>query len=349
LAAEAGVKPTVNEEEPPGAMESGKTSPEEVKPVPAREACVTLRAAVLGLRMVMVCVLFTPTLTLPKVTLEGMTEIWVCTPVPESAIVSGELAALLTTVILPARLPVVVGANATRKEVDCPPARLKGSPSAALLNPAPLSVICEMETLEFPVFEIVTVRTALVPVVRLPKLSDAGDAESWRFVEMPVPASGTTSEEFGALLMSVMLPEKVLADAGVNPTLKTEEPPGGTESGRVNPEEVKPVPTTEACVTVRVAVPGFRMVTVWVAVVATLIFPKLRLDGVTEICGCTPVPPKEIVAGELVALLTTLTLPEREPAEVGAKLTLKDVDWPVARLSGSVIPLVLKPVPLALI
>jgi len=201
------VKPTVNEEEPPAAMESGKTSPEVVKPVPEREACVTLTAAALGLRMVMVCVLFTPTLTLPKVTLEGMTEIWGCTPVPESAMVSGELAALLTTVILPERLPAVVGENATRKAVDWPAARVKGNPSAALLNPAPLSVICEMETLEVPVFESVTVCTALVPVARLPKLNDAGDAESWRFVEIPVPASGTTNGEFGVLLMSVRLPE----------------------------------------------------------------------------------------------------------------------------------------------
>ena len=104
-------------------------------------------------------------------------------------------------------------------------------------------------------------------------------------VALPVPLRGITSEEFGALLMSVMLPEKLAADAGVNPTLKAEEPPGGMESGRVNPEEAKPAPTREAWVTFREAVPGFRMVTVWEAVVATLILPKLRLDGVTEICG----------------------------------------------------------------
>jgi len=36
------------------------------------------------------------------------------------------------------------------------------------------------------------------------------------------------------------------AEGGVNPTLKAEEPPGGTESGSVNPEEVKPVPAREA-------------------------------------------------------------------------------------------------------
>jgi hypothetical protein len=77
--------------------------------------------------------------------------------------------------------------------------------------------------------------------------------------------------------------------------------------------------------------------------------PKLTLDGMTEICGCTPMPLKEIVAGELVALLTTVTLPERLPDEVGANATLKDVDWPTARLRGRVIPLVLNPVPVALI
>jgi hypothetical protein len=128
-------------------------------------------------------------------------------PVPESAIASGELAALLTTVMLPARLPVAVGVNATLKEVDWLAAKVKGSAIPVVLNPAPLSVICEMEMLEFPVFEIVTLCVALVPVVKLPKLSDAGDAESWRIVATPVPASGTTNGEFGVLLISVTLPE----------------------------------------------------------------------------------------------------------------------------------------------
>jgi hypothetical protein len=35
-----------------------------------------------------------------------------------------------------------------------------------------------METLELPVLEIETLCVALVPVVKLPKLSDAGVAES---------------------------------------------------------------------------------------------------------------------------------------------------------------------------
>ena len=76
--------------------------------------------------------------------------------------------------------------------------------------------------------------------------------------------------------------------------------------------------------TLRVAVPGFRMVTVWVPVAATLILPKLTLDGVTEICGCTPAPLREIVAGELVAVLTTLTLPATTPTDAGANFAVSE-------------------------
>ena len=120
----------------------------------------------------------TPTVTLPKLTLEGVTEICGCIPVPVREIVAGEFVALLTTVMLPARLPVEVGANVTLKEADWPAARLSGSVIPLVLKPVPVALTCEMETLEFPVLEIVTLFVALVPVVRLPKLSDAGDAES---------------------------------------------------------------------------------------------------------------------------------------------------------------------------
>ena len=86
--------------------------------------------------------------------------------------------ALLTTVTLPERLPADAGANLTVKEVDCPTARLSGNTTPLVLKPVPLALTCEMDTVEFPLFVNVTVCEALVPVVRLPKLSDVGDAES---------------------------------------------------------------------------------------------------------------------------------------------------------------------------
>ena len=65
-------------------------------------------------------------------------------------------------------------------------------------------------------------------------------------VETPVPLKGTTSGEFGVLLTSVMLPEKVPTEAGSKPTLNEADPPAGTESGRASPEEVNPVPVRAA-------------------------------------------------------------------------------------------------------
>lgn len=61
----------------------------------------------------MVCELVEPTVTLPKLALEGVKLIEACkaTPVPLSAIVEGEPGALLAIVIVPGRLPADVGAN----------------------------------------------------------------------------------------------------------------------------------------------------------------------------------------------------------------------------------------------
>ena len=196
--------------------------------------------------MVSVCVLVTPTATLPKLMLEGMTEICGCTPVPLREITEGELVAVLTTVTLPETLPAEVGAKLTLRLADCPAARLRGSVIPLALYPAPLALICEMETVELPVLEIVTLWAAVEPVARLPKLREVGVVESWSAVETPVPARGITRDEFGALLMSVMLPEKLPAEAGAKPMLNAEEPPGAIESGSASPEEVKPVPAREA-------------------------------------------------------------------------------------------------------
>jgi len=167
-------------------------------------------------------------------------------PVPDKAITIGEFAALPTTVTLPERLPAEAGANVTVKEVDCPTARLRGNAIPLALKPAPLSLTCAMETLEFPVLVTVKLCVALVPVVWLPKLSEAGEAESWSMEAMPVPLNGTTRGEFGVLLINVTLPDAAPAEVGAKVTLNVEEPPAGTERGSVSPLEVKAVPEREA-------------------------------------------------------------------------------------------------------
>ena len=114
----------------------------------------------------------------------------------------------------------------------------------------------------------------------------------------------------------------MVAEAGAKPTVKEAEPPGAIESGKASPEVVNPVPAREAWVTLRVAVPGFRSVRVWVLVTFTVTFPKPMLEGITEICGCMPVPLSEIAVGEFVAVLTTLMLPDTAPVAFGAKVAV---------------------------
>jgi hypothetical protein len=57
------------------------------------------------------------------------------------------------------------------------------------------------------------------------------------------------------------------------------------------------------------AVPGLEMVTVCELVTPTVTLEKATLAGTTEMAGCTPVPLRATVAGELVALLVTVMLP----------------------------------------
>ena len=179
----------------------------------------------------------------------------------------------------------------------------------------------------------------------LPKLSEEGDAVSWVMADTPVPASGTMNGELNVLFISVRLPEGLLAEVGAKLTMKVGEPPGATESGSVSPEKLKPVPTSDAWVRLRFAVPGLLMTSVWVLVTPTVTLPKLTLAGMTEICGCTPLPFSEIVVGELVALLAKLRLPVTLPAVAGAKLTLSERLWPAARVAAPVKPLTVNPAP----
>jgi hypothetical protein len=114
LTPDVGVKLTVNIVDFPGASVIGKASPLRPNPVPGPAACVMFRLAVPGLLIVTVCEFVWPTVTLPKLTLPGTTEIDGWTPTPFKAI-DTEFVALLTTEALPVALPVAVGSKATPK------------------------------------------------------------------------------------------------------------------------------------------------------------------------------------------------------------------------------------------
>jgi len=146
-------------------------------------------------------------------------------PEPESLIVVGEFEALLVTVTVPESVPVVAGAKNTLKAVLCPADKEMGG-KIPLTEKLAGAVTCEIETAELPVLVSVTVCDALVaPVVVVGKASELGEAESVRMGDVPAPESGMVSEEVGALLESVRVAEKVVADVGVKATVNSEEAP----------------------------------------------------------------------------------------------------------------------------
>ena len=96
--------------------------------------------------------------------------------------------------------------------------------------------------------------------------------------------------------------------------------PAATVSGAVSPDMLKPVPLRVACEIARAAVPVFESVTVWLAEVFTVRFPKLTVLGVTLIAGVdvvTPVPVRLTLRGVLPALLLIEMLPEAAPVATG--------------------------------
>ena len=113
-------------------------------------------------------------------------------------------------------------------------------------------------------------------------------------------------------------------------------------------DKPEPTPCTTTCVsTVSPRAPDRLMEEV---VPAASVFPTRTRLGETQtgkaaaVC-CAPVPEREMVAGELVALLLTATLPVTLPVVPGAKVTFKVADCPGASVVPEDTPLALKPAP----
>ena len=74
---------------------------------------------------------------------------------------------------VPVALAAVVGAKVRVKLAVCPAVRVSGRVGPVKVKPVPVRLACEMVTLAVPAVTV-TVCEELVPVVMLPKLSDAG-------------------------------------------------------------------------------------------------------------------------------------------------------------------------------
>lgn len=97
-------------------------NPVTLKPVPVTLSDETIRFAVPVFLSVTTCVEDVAVATLPKLMLDGVTDIPGCVPVPVSAIVVGLADALVTTEMLPETLAVEVGAKVALKVMVLPAA-----------------------------------------------------------------------------------------------------------------------------------------------------------------------------------------------------------------------------------
>lgn len=92
------------------------------------------------------------------------------------------------------------------------------------MNPAPVTLACEIVTLADPVFVRLTDAVPLVPTPTFPKLTADGVLVKPGCV--PVPVSATAMGEFGALLETDILPVPLPADVGANFAVKLMLCPG---------------------------------------------------------------------------------------------------------------------------
>jgi len=120
-------------------------------------------------------------------------------------------------------------------------------------------------------------------------------------------------------------------------------------SGVDNPVMLKPVPDAAAAEIVTLADPEFVMVTDAEPLVPTGTLPKFTLVGLAARPPCVPVPVRGIESVASVALLVIEILPVALPAAVGANCAVKLTFRPAPMVTGAVMPVMLKPVPLVVI
>jgi hypothetical protein len=329
LPEEVGAKTTLNVALLPAEIVCGE-KPGMVNPAPVTPPCEIVRLALPAFFSVTVCELPLPTVTLPKLTLDGVTVSCGCVPVALRAIAVGEPGAFVVSEMLPEAPPEEVGAN-TALNATLLPAEIVCAENPVILNPVPAAPSCEIVRLALPVFFSVIVCEPVLPTATLPKLTLDGVTASCGCV--PVALRATVVGEPDAFAVSEMLPETAPGEVGVKTALNVVLLPAEIVCGE-KPVILNPAPVAPPCEIVRLALPVFVRVTVCELLLPTATLPKLTLDGVADSCDCAPVALRAIVVGEPGAFVVSEMLPEELPVEVGAKTALNVALLPAAIVCG---------------
>jgi hypothetical protein len=314
-----------------------------LNPVPVTLSDETTRFAVPVFFSVIVCELFDPSTTLPKVTLDGVADIAGCVPVPLTAIAVGDPGTFVLSEMLPLALPADVGVNTALKVMVLVGVSVCAA-KPVTLNPVPVTLSDETTRFTVPVFWIVIVCELVAPSATLPNVTLDGVMDIAGCAPEPVRAIAVGDP--ARLVETEMLPDTAPADVGVKTALKLKLPPAASVCA-VKPTTLKPAPVTLSDETTKFAVPVFLNVIACAEPVPTATLPKVILDGVTDIPACVPVPLKGIAVGEPDRFVDTEMLPVTLPAAVGAKTAVN-----VMLLLGVTVcvakPVTLNPVPVTL-
>jgi hypothetical protein len=254
--------------------------PVTLKPVPVTLSEETTRFTVPVFFTVIVCELFVPSTTLPKVTLDGVIDIAGSAPVPVSGIAVGEPGRFVDTEILPETPPAEVGAKTALKLMVLPGVRVCAV-KLATLKPGPVTLSDETTKFAVPVFFKMIACVEPVPLATAPKLTLDGVTDIAGCVHVPLSATVVGPERFVDM---ETLPEAAPGDVGAKTALKVRLLLGVSVCA-VKPVTPKPVPEAVADETTKFAVPVFFTVIAWVAFAPSATLPKFTVDGVTETPG----------------------------------------------------------------
>lgn len=318
LPAVAGANFAVKDAVCPAPRVTGVASPLVLKPVPDTLACEIEILAEPELVNVTADEPLAPTITLPKVTLNGFAVRLPCVPEPLRGIDSMELVALLVIVMPPEALPEAVGAKLAVKLTAWLAASVTGALSPVTLKPAPVTATAEIVAVAFPEFVSVTVCWPLLPTATPPNDTLAGLAPSVELVATPFPERTSVWGEFGALSVKVILPAAAPVAVGANCAANVSVWPAERVFGSARPDIPNAVPVTVARLMTTFEFPVFVSVTFCELLCPTVMLPKLREAGEIERPACAPVPLNEIARGEFDASLVTAIVPLVAPDTVGA-------------------------------
>ena len=343
---DCGVKVTLNVVLWPAARAIGKVRPLKAKPVPVKFACVIVRLEPPALVRVSEMVCGEPACTLPKFRLDGVE---VSVPAVATLAASGTLSvgleALLAIERLPLAAPLDCELKVTLNTVLWPAARVTGRFKPVIAKPAPETFAWDTITLEPPELVRVSEMVCGVPACTLPKFRLDGVEVSDPAVTA-LPESGTASVPFDASLANDTAALAAPPDCGLKVTLKAALWPAARVMGRFKPLTVKPELETLACDTVTLDPPELESAADKVCPLPSCTLPKLRLEGFDSSApGAVATAETGMLTTALGASLVTAMLPVALPADWGVKVTVKFLRWPAPSVSGKLIPLILKPLP----